>query len=302
MNALPTGPVRGIARAGVADAGVSRRVGQRRGFTLLELLFSIGVVFMLMALLFVGFHVAQGFARKVAGTQTATSLKTGVSLFQNDFGFLPPLVKDDIRGDGPLTALNPNTGRRSVDVYSVSDPGDLRALQGGPTLGLRRFSEYSLAFYLMGALDADVDGVDGPGSFEPTRDGSFRTGGRRIDPMVDIEQGKGGLNWIDRANGRVVLRDRVGANIRYYRWESGSPSANPNDPIPLNVPSLVGDATEDIEVRGAKYAIVLAGPNGLFGDEPIDVIREKLGLAIDPNGSAQAIAQARSDNIVGVGQ
>jgi hypothetical protein len=294
---VSTQPVESNAAAPVSPI---RSGCSRRAFTLVEILFSIGVVFLLMALLFVGFHFAQGFARKVTDTQTVSSLKTGVSLFQGDFGFLPPLVKDDIRGDGPLTPLNPNTGRRSVDVYSVSDPDDLLALQGRPTKrGLRRYSEYSLAFYLMGALDQNVDGVDGPGSFEPMRDGSFRTGGRRINPMVDLDQGKGGLNWIDRTTGRVVLRDRVGANIRYYRWEPEARIINTSD---LNVPGLVGDVTDDIEVRGAKYAIVLAGANGLFGDEPIDIIQEKLGLAIDPKGSAAAVAQARADNVVGVGQ
>ena len=74
---------------------------------LVEILFSVGILFMLMGLLFVGFHHATNFTKRTANIQTVSSLKTGIALFQNEFGFLPPLVKDDIQGDGPLT--NPST-------------------------------------------------------------------------------------------------------------------------------------------------------------------------------------------------
>ena len=272
-----------------------------RGFTLVEILFSIGILFMLMGLLFVGFRHAMNFARRTANTQTVSTLKTGIALFKNEFGFLPPLVKDDIRGDGPLSMANSSTGRRSVFVYSVSNPDDLLALQGKPKQrGLRQFSEYSLAFYLMGALDEDVDGIEGPGAYEPARDGTFRTGGRRIDPMVNLDQGKGGLNWIDRDKGRVVLRDRGGFNIRYYRWEAEDKVEETED---LNVPHMLFAAFDDIEVRSANYAVVLAGTDGVFGDEPMDVIQNKLGLPNDPKASRHEMAmKASADNIVGVGR
>lgn len=299
MNEQPIESSRIVTQSAQVHVAQARSAPGRRGFTLVEILFSIGILFLLMGLLFVGFNAARNFAKRTASTQTVSTLKTGIALFQNEFGFLPPLVKDDIRGDGPLTGLNSNTQRRSVIVYSVSNSDDLLALQGRPTQrGLRQFSEYSLAFYLMGALDEDVDGFNGPGAYEPARDGTFRTGGRRIDPMVDLNQGNGGLNWIDRDEGRVVLRDRSGTNIRYYRWEAEDTIDETSD---LNVPPVVGDPSVNIELRGAKYAIVLAGPNGLFGDEPVSLIQEKLGLPIDPRASASAKAQAQSDNIVGVG-
>lgn len=272
----------------------------RIGFTLIELVFTILIVFMLMGLLIVGLRAASGFARRTADTQTLTSLKTGVSLFKGDFGFIPPLAKDDTNQAGPLTALDPRTRRRTVNVYSVAKPADLRVLRGRiSTEGVRRYSVYSLPYYIMGALDGVVDGIDGTGMYAPARDGSFALGGRRYEPMIRADEGAGGLNWIDRDAGRVVLRDRTGTEIRYYRWEPEEDVENSAD---LNVPEVFGIAADDVELRGARYGIVIAGANGMFGDEPVEVIQQRLGLTLDPTAASHAIAAARSDNVMGVGQ
>ena len=275
----------------------------RVGFTLVELMFTILIVFMLMGLLIVGLRSASGFARRTADAQTLTSLKTGLSLFKSDFGFIPPLVKDTDPG-GPLTSLDPRTDRRSVRVYRVSSPTDLEVLRGNVTLagpGSRRYSVYSLPYYIMGALDGEVDGIDGTGMYEPARDGSFGSGGRRYEPMMRTDEGAGGLNWIDRDEGLVVLRDRTGTEIRYYRWE---PEEEVESSADLNVPEILGIAEDDVELRGARYGIVIAGANGVFGDEPVDVIQKKLGMRVDPDPGAasRAVSAARSDNVVGVGK
>ena len=271
----------------------------RIGFTLVELVFTILIVFMLMGLLIVGLRAASGFARRTADTQTLTSLKTGISLFKGDFGFIPPLAKDTDPG-GPLTDLDPRTDRRSVRVYRVSNPTDLEVLRGNVKgSDFRRYSVHSLPYYIMGALDGVVDGIDGTGMYAPARDGSFALGGRRYEPMIRADEGAGGLNWIDRDAGRVVLRDRTGTEIRYYRWE---PEDDVENSVDLNVPEVLGIAADDVELRGARYGIVIAGANGMFGDEPVEVIQQRLGLTADPTAASHAIAAARSDNVMGVGK
>ena len=273
----------------------------RIGFTLVELVFTILIVFMLMGLLIVGLRAASGFARRTADTQTLTSLKTGISLFKGDFGFIPPLAKDTDPA-GPITDLDPRTDRRSVRIYRVSNRIDLEVLRGNVTLTgreTRRYSVYSLPYYIMGALDREVDGIDGTGMYEPSRDGSFALGGRRYEPMMRADEGAGGLNWIDRDAGLVVLRDRTGTEIRYYRWEPEDDVENSED---LNVPEVFGIAADDVEVRGARYGIVIAGANGMFGDEPVEVIQQKLGLTLDPTAASHAIKAARTDNVMGVGK
>lgn len=297
MNTRPKGIEGGFAVN--VRTRAERFPRSRVGFTLVELVFTILIVFMLMGLLIVGLRAASGFARRTADTQTLTSLKTGISLFKSDFGFIPPLVKDTDPG-GPLTALDPGTQRRSAKLYRVTNAADLQVLRGEfNTEGMRRYSVYSLPYYIMGALDAVVDGIDGTGMYKPARDGSFGSGGRRYEPMMRTDEGAGGLNWIDREAGLVVLRDRTGTEIRYYRWEPEEDVLNSAD---LNVPEILGIAADDVELRGARYGIVIAGANGVFGDEPVEIIQQKLGMRVDPGAASRAIAAARSDNVLGVGK
>lgn len=123
----------------------------------------------------------------------------------------------------------------------------------------------------------------------------------------------------------IGLIDRYGAPYRYYRWEPGRSSAGVSQfngtegevsaAADLNIPVVLQDIerfTEQVNgdenadgvsgnsrLRAARWAVVSAGRDGLFGTEdPVD-----LGL---PGGASQgavlaARAEAMKDNVVEVG-
>lgn len=139
-----------------------------------------------------------------------------------------------------------------------------------------------------------------------------------------------------------AIVDRNGRAFRYYAWEpdtataggaaatvsrvrSGTPSpwghglptvATEGD---LNIPPVLYFATEDDSVspssdptagnaglKGARWAIVGAGENGLFGTEPLDEMARKLGIDLESTSPSAAFVErvrreAAGDNIVEVG-
>ncbi len=126
---------------------------------------------------------------------------------------------------------------------------------------------------------------------------------------------------------RLSITDRGGRAYRYYRWEQGNTanllsgdklvmtSGDLNIPAPLldptlrleflNDPTTTTDLTGgDQQLRGAKYAIVSAGPNGVFGTETLDEIADALGRGVPSTdeGKAGLRREAWLDNTVGVGE
>lgn len=126
----------------------------------------------------------------------------------------------------------------------------------------------------------------------------------------------------------VALVDAFGTAFRYYRWEHGRYDNRrrlvTENSLDLNIPPVLldpeamielenddsfdpmPDLTEgDLKVRQARFAIVGAGANRLFGTEPIDYIVEQLGER-DPGGDAIEIARIRKvamfDNVVALGK
>ncbi|MFK7883815.1 MAG: type II secretion system protein [Phycisphaerales bacterium] len=125
----------------------------------------------------------------------------------------------------------------------------------------------------------------------------------------------------------VAFIDPWGRAIRYYRWEPGrlvggrlvvESTLDLNIPpvlldpqlyaAALNDPLIVESAGIDLssgntQLRGARYAIVSAGPDGLFGTEPIEQIAQELRRSepTDLDGIAALRASAREDNLVGLG-
>jgi prepilin-type N-terminal cleavage/methylation domain-containing protein len=200
----------------------------------------------------------------------------------------------------------------------------------------RRWSTASVAVYLAGALAEPhaqnaaipMDGVAGPGMFTPREDGTFKvpaellitTGnpsGRAQPIPAYMNLGGNGLKVTnDQSNPaqaavRVCITDKYGTPIRYYRWEPGPPSTPPELLNDLNIPKIVArdpagfpmktpperDLTTNTQARTARFAIVGAGSNKLFGDESPAFIRAQLGLnAGTPNEECWALAEA--DNIV----
>ena len=151
-------------------------------------------------------------------------------------------------------------------------------------------------------LDEEVDGVQGPGFRAPQRDGSFRVaGGQTYEPFFDASKNPEGIFRGKVDEGRVELRDRNGVAYRYYRWMPGNLDGEVEEADDLNIPELLGSAEDNPELRSAKFAIVAAGPNGVFGEEKTeeDDLWIRQGLSA---GDPRAETLGRQDNIVEVGR
>lgn len=230
------------------------------GFTLAEIIVSIFIIFLLMGIGLVSYRVAANQARIASDRALVNGLKIAVEDFKREFGFIPPLVKDKgpINGRGfPIAPVEVRAdSATSLIIPLVFSPAiavDLDVLRGEID-DLSRYSTYSLAYYLIGALDAEVDGVDGPGFVEVRRAGNFapvvdpksidagdrgtlelaRRGPKKYEPFFDTNRGGVEL-YIDVANRmtimpapgqvsntrlyyRAEIRDRNSVPVRYYRW------------------------------------------------------------------------------------
>ncbi|QYU66114.1 hypothetical protein J4558_14020 [Leptolyngbya sp. 15MV] len=218
--------------------------GMRLGaFTVIELLVAIVVIAVLLSILAVGLRLGFRSARSQADATAIASLKTSVTQFKQTLGFFPPLVRDNrypsgatnlppLTG-GPVAPVPIAAGSRPVVVSLSSDLSPAQSLSmqrflshrdsaGQPLTGADwRFSTDSLAYYVVGALPALVDGVDGPGARAARRDGGFESAGRTLDAFFDLSKNSRALYTEDLAAGRVELRDSGGTPIRYYRWLRG---------------------------------------------------------------------------------
>jgi type II secretory pathway pseudopilin PulG len=279
----------------------------------------IGMIAILLGIVLIGARYARRLAIESADRTTVASLKTAVSAFRQNFGFLPPLVKESPDGTTvtPLTKTNPP---QSAVVFAL-DAKDLSAqdqdaLRGefeafppkvGDATKPRRYSNATITYYLLGVLGrvdpsptaTALDGVEGPGFREPNRDGTFKKTGRTFEPLFDFSRNPKALRTIDASLGQFSLTDARGLPYRYYRWLENATPKYVNEPLrELNVPFVVGDPQVRPELRGVKHAIVAAGPNAVFGDEPESDLREALGDQTADLATLQA--QARADNVVEV--
>lgn len=282
----------------------------RRAFTIIELLIGVVIIGVLAGLLIVSVRAAVRATKGSADTQSLSTVRLAIDKFKQDFGFLPPLVHDN--GETHHQAVDPiYTSGRPV-IVDVSEDEDAEFLRTTPVAPApdTRYSVRSLAYYLVGVLDAKSDGVDGPGFRPPTSEGNFRLSDRTVNqPMLDL--GKSSLSIYAegdaKTTGRYELRDRKNNAIRYYRWLSGreepvgSKKYVVEKPEDLNVPAILGDIALAPRLRDAQYAVVAAGEDGLFGDEPLAQLLQKLGLA---SNTTEAVARekARADNVVEVGK
>jgi type II secretory pathway pseudopilin PulG len=292
--------------------GRGKALGRARAFTIIELVFVIAVIFLLMGLLIGGIKFATRGAKGAIDQATVASLKNGVTQFVQSFGSPPPLVRDGYATAFPGGPLN--AGLTAPRVYSLVDPTELAFLKNTPAAppgtADMRFSLYSLTFYIIGALD--VDGVPGPGFRAVKRDGSFEKAGRTFEPFFDVSRNAKAVYETAPNTGKIELRDSRGIGFRYYRWVTGNANGQVTNLTELNVPAMVGNPGANSELKNAEYAIVAAGPDGLFGDEwllpaghPQTLTRAeveaKLGVP-STTSDADLAAKAMADNIVGVGR
>jgi prepilin-type N-terminal cleavage/methylation domain-containing protein len=320
--------------------GEHRRTGRiGGGFTLIELLIVISIIGLLMALLISGLAQATKSAKRSASLRSAAALVQSVKQFQNEFGFLPPLVHDGagvsagsdsyrpalpeggFASDGPIfertggayvfytvtvwsEGLDYNFFRRRTGLGS----DEINLSRGGPwdDAGAwedRRYSKYSLAYYLTGVLDKDVDGVRGPGFARPIIDGSYQGVGYpvgssrdRFEPLMDVDR-RGvriehdyvdlneypehdlGGSAIDRAaayatyeayqrDTLVALVDSYGNAFRYYRWEPGrfvNGQLVVENTLDLNLPPVLIDPMLFAKVRNDP---ILANETDMTSGDP----------------------------------
>jgi prepilin-type N-terminal cleavage/methylation domain-containing protein len=351
-------------------AGFNGKRGHR-AFTLIEIMISLLILGILLALIIGGAKLAIRTAKGTVDHQAVHSINMGASQFKQLFGFYIPLIRDeDQNSPNPRRTIVQISGINRVNVHRATDglPGVpyLTFMQGpGPGVTLTnplvddRYSECSIPVYLAGQLSLrldpaqpngiPIDGIEGAGFCKPVIDGTFAipsdilhpgTGpnttkrtGTTYEPLISLGSsapkllvdpdhmpGDPGFN-----PEKVQVVDRNNVPIRYYRWEHGSQTPPPAGSPPfLNVPLMVGrwpsgleavpalagftiptdrDLSKNANIRGAVYAIVAAGPDGVFGDEPsLDYICQKLGITLDTTAEVKIRMQAEQDNIVEVGQ
>jgi prepilin-type N-terminal cleavage/methylation domain-containing protein len=207
----------------------------RRAFTLVEILFSILILALLLSLLFVAFNSTKRFASSTGDRAAMSAVRMGVTRFVDEFGFPPPLVRDQTQNQ-PRSLVNPGGRFSVIATYDLSDPDDqllLRPLTF-PAIGSnnpfldRRYSLRTLPYYLVGALEAPfepnatdtvartlpIDGVEGPGFYRPRESGgtfiippsvrrgnlatSRRGAGQRYESLIDLGTKGLSLYWYAR--------------------------------------------------------------------------------------------------------
>lgn len=205
-------------------------------------------------------------------------------------------------------------GRRAID--GVEGPGMSRPLANG---------------LFEGVLYRSVPGR----GFGTTRDRTepFVEAGRRSLRLVtgylnrdDVaEHGAVAPPSADIPDSYAAFVDPWGRAYRYYRWEPGRFEFNRlvvETTLDLNIPPVLinpevygavrnsdaAAADTDLtsgsaELRAARFAIVSAGENGVFGTEPVDLLAERLREPV-PTTDGEIVRLRKlawEDNLVGLG-
>lgn len=209
-----------------------------------------------------------------------------------------------------------------------------------PRFSVRTFAYYlagALEHRFDDGMNFPIDGIRGAGAYPPRADGSFelpesltnpsggavarkRTGDRH-EPFVDMGRSDPKIregadpdvpaDTGDPQAAKIQLVDRNGVAYRFYRWEL---KIDPNtgdlvNPAPelikrwFDRPGRPANESNPESLKTARYAIVGAGPDGVFGDEDPAVLSRRVGMqpAGDP-GEMKLRLKAIEDNIVEVGE
>lgn len=293
-------------RAAWAAQGVRGVRGVRVGYSLIELLVVIFIISILSSLILVAMRNALGLGRASAEQQFLRSIGAGLEAFESRFGFYPPLVNDQdplvILGGGQARPrlLSEEPGPESDAVARRARHEEfLRWIEQSPQQTGPRRSARTLTYYLLGVLPREIDGAGSVGLggasegvfslTEPQRDGSFARQGQPVAPLVDLRGRQERLRVGGTQQGSVdrnedsVLLDRWGGPIMVYYWSPVThqavgipsyhfPGAPANDAAragevrSYNAPAFLPDPQENVEMRGARFAVVSAGPDGLIDE------------------------------------
>jgi len=165
--------------------------------------------------------------------------------------------------------------------------------------------------------------------YEPVVDpdkGSFKQVIGYSESLEYLEHATPEPGTIEPTDSEVAFLDPWGRAYRYYRWEPGrfesgrlvvENTLDLNIPPVLLDPNLYAEVRNDLnmageidltsgnaELRSARFAVVSAGTDGLFGTEPIERIAR--ALRVDEPTALTAQVQLRGlvmeDNLVGLGK
>lgn len=215
-------------------------------------------------------------------------------------------------------------GALPASVDGVEGPGMVRPLQDGTFEGVEAASADE--FETGGATRARD-------RYEPFFDADSRSAQIRRDyfDLDEYRENTGDLEHevsapSDETDWRhVAITDSNGIAYRYYRWQplSTAYGIDVTATFQLNIPwillddaamnRLAGASNEaeaaaidltagNAELRGARWAIVGAGQDGLFGTEPIERLRNEQGLPAGDLEDWEIRALAKRDNVVEVGR
>lgn len=222
----------------------------RRAFTLVELLAAVTVIGILLGIIFVALGSAQNQAKASLATRQLATIQQGVSQFEADFGYLPPLL-NNYTGPGAAIFGGPDKVLVTPEGQASFAPTlETQARFLSQAYQIPRYaSEFSIAAYLIGiadlngtgvvnsddlllAADDGDDGVVGPGIRDP---GPDRAWGGAASKPVDADQ------WLTPRGGQVYgpyinaadLTDSIearrltGGNNEYIGYRVLDPWGNP---------------------------------------------------------------------------
>ena len=107
--------------AHVTLPGRARGAAPRAGFTLVELLIVMAVIIVLLSLLIVGLNFATKTAQGANTTALMQSINQALVRFQDDVGYLPPVLDND----RPTRQSLAPVGQVNVDHQEISSTNGL---------------------------------------------------------------------------------------------------------------------------------------------------------------------------------
>ncbi|NNF44223.1 MAG: prepilin-type N-terminal cleavage/methylation domain-containing protein [Phycisphaerales bacterium] len=178
----------------------------RRGFTLVEMLVVIAMIIVLLSLLLVGLNFATRTAQSANTRVLMQSMKQALVRFQEDVGYLPPVLDEERRlVEGPSPSLSGAQYRTEIQgwhsctslaEYLIGYGQNVQDGYGSTDLGEVPFT---------GIRSPGLDGVWGAG-FGPIADRNPVITGRVYGPYFQLEDERllGGLT----PGGDIVFRDQ----------------------------------------------------------------------------------------------
>ncbi len=323
----------------ITSTTTRRSAGTRKGFTLIELLVVITIIALLIGMTFAATRGALR-AGGVSSTKfTMRSIATGIEQFKADFGYYPPLVRDDGRDVGMQREL----------LMASNDPAAV-------LLEYRYMSLTSLPIYLVGQgrLEKSIladggllpdrhDGVAGPGFRDPGPDRSWG-GAHDRSEQNPIKSGRIYGPYIDAGSGDVmrpirytdfgseparaigdpdspdamdqdlfVFVDAWDNPIRYYRsfWskrnDQGAVSIEKTPIELINVEAVGGGFKPELDevLNTSEYFLLSAGPDRLFTGTVtqlggLDTAEKDLSMSA-ANGAAENATNSQLVEEIGAG-